>query len=191
VRCAARSPCRTRPGRTGCCPGGARDGGRAGHQAGARLAASHPGPNHPGPNHPDPSRPDRNRAAGRPAAGRAPGHAAAERPGWPALRWWAPAEPGRAAPGQPVARPQAVGPGRRPTGREPGCPTGWPRAGPLPAQPRRPGWRPAPTAVAGMAQAGARHGRHCRLRPGRPEPAQAGPAAACPGASRPDRRTHL
>ena len=190
VRCVARSPCRTRPGRTGCCPGGAPDGGRDGHQAGARLAAGHPDPGRPGRNRPGRNRPARDRAAGRPAAGRAPGHAAAAQPGWPARRRWAPAEPGRAAPGQPGAGPRNGVPGR-PTGLMLGCPTGWPPAGLPPAGQRQPtGWGAPPGPAAGLARAAARDGCHCRLPPGRPGPAQAGPAAACPGSSAPGRRTH-
>ena len=122
VRCAAWSPCRTPPGRTGCCPGGARDAGRAGHQAAARLAAGHSDQSHP-----DPSRPGQGRTAGRPAVGRAPGHAAVA-PGWPARHRWAPAEPGHAA--QPGAGPRD---GVPVPGRPLAWPKGWPPAGPPPA----------------------------------------------------------
>ncbi len=183
VRCAAWSPCRTPPGRTGCCPGGARDAGRAGHQAGARPAVGRPDPSRPG------RSPGQDRVAARPAAGRAPGPAGAVRPGWRARHRWAPAEPGRAAPGRPGAGPQdGIPVPGRPTGSVLSWPTGWPPPGHPPAGCRQPtGWEPPPRAAAGQARAAARDGCHCRLRPG---PAQAVPAAACPGAS-PGRRTHL
>ena len=123
ARSAAWSPCRTPPRRTGCCPGGARDAGRAGHQAAVRLAASHPDPSRPG------------RAVGWPAAGRAPGRAAAP-PGWPARRQWAPAEPGHAAPGLPGLPGAGPRDGVPVPGRPTGCrlarPKGWPPAGPPP-----------------------------------------------------------
>ncbi len=118
VRSAAPSPCRTRPGRMGCCPGGAPDGGRHGYQAGAGPAAAHPDPSRL-----DPSRPGRDRSAARAVAGRVPGHAAAARPGWPARSRWAPAEPGRAGLPRPGAGRRGGAPGR-PTGPGQGWPTG-------------------------------------------------------------------
>ncbi len=114
ARSAAPSPCRTRPGQTGCCPGGVPGGGHHGHQAGAGPAVARPDPGLP-----DPSRPGRSRAAVRPAVGRVPGRAAAGPTGWPARRRWAPPEPGPAGPGQPGAAPQDGVPGR-PRGRRRG-----------------------------------------------------------------------